>query len=281
VIFLRRPAKNVVVLHPDANARSASTVNKILAAISSFYDFQARSGSPVAERLHVWRQIGNRPYKPFLHHITKSKPMRTSALRVRTVTRRAPVLSAEEVARILDACERLRDRFLISLLYETGMRAGQALGLRHEDVRSWDRVIRIVPRDDNANGARAKTRTPHEIPVSKELTALYSDYMHEDYGELDSDYVFVALSGAAYGRALSYSAVDGIVRRLRRWSGVDFHLHQLRHTHATEMLRSGVRLDIVSKLLTHSSTETTHRTYNHLDVEDLRRELVPYWESRP
>jgi integrase/recombinase XerD len=277
VFWLRRPAANVIVIHPDASGRAASTVNKILAAVSSFYDFQARSGSVVAERLHAWRQIANRSYKPFLHHVTKSKPMRTSVLRVRTVSRLPATLTADHVGALVESCDRLRDRFLLMLLYETGMRIGQALGLRHEDVRTWERIVRIVPRDDNANGARAKTRVEHEIPVSSRLTTLYSDYMHAEYGELDSDYVFVNLWGGAHGHALSYSAVDGLVRRLRARTGIEFHVHQLRHTHATEMLRCGVRLEVVSKRLGHSSIQTTQQTYAHLDAEDLRQEMAPYW----
>lgn len=57
---------------------------------------------------------------------------------------------------ILAACQRLRDRFLFALLAETGMRIGQALGLRHSDFVSREQRVMIVPRADNANGARAK-----------------------------------------------------------------------------------------------------------------------------
>ena len=73
----------------------------------------------------------------------------------------------EEVQRLLDACHHLRDRFLLALLYETGMRVGQALGLRHEDFVSQQRRVRIVPRDNNPDSARAKTTTTqHRAPES-------------------------------------------------------------------------------------------------------------------
>lgn len=54
---------------------------------------------------------------------------------------------------LVEACEHLRDRFLLVLLAETGMRIGQALGLRHADFVSHRKEVRIVPRRDNANGA--------------------------------------------------------------------------------------------------------------------------------
>ena len=58
------------------------------------------------------------------------------------------VLSLSQVEAILRAQRRLRDRFLFALLFQTGMRVGQALGLRHEDVVTWERRIedRLSPR---------------------------------------------------------------------------------------------------------------------------------------
>ena len=78
-----------------------------------------------------------------------------------------------------------------------GCRAGEALGLRHEDIAAAEREISIVSRE-NANGARAKSggRT---VPVSGELIRLYADYLHEEYGGTDSDYVFVNLLARAAG----------------------------------------------------------------------------------
>ena len=184
------------------------------------------------------------------------------------------VLGVEEVAVILAACTRLRDRFLFALLAETGMRVGQALGLRHEDFVSRRRQVRIVARADNANGARAKCLSPATVPVSAPLVRLYSDYMHTEYGGLDSDYVFVNLWSAPVGRPLRYGAVAKLVRRLRARTGIEFTAHTLRHSRATELIRAGVPIEVVSKLLTHRSVTTTSEAYVHLDVEDLRAELV-------
>jgi hypothetical protein len=189
-------------------------------------------------------------------------------------TRRLPeTLNGEQVAALLAACEHLRDRFLIALLAETGMRIGQALGLRHADVVSRERTVRIVPRADNANGARAKCRQETAIPVSAGLVRLYSVYLFDEYREVDSDYVFVNLFAPPVGRPLRYSAVAGLVERLRARTGIAFNLHMLRHSAASEMIRAGVAIEVVSKILTHANVATTSQTYVHLGVEDLRAEL--------
>lgn len=280
ITWLRRPAPNVIVLDASVSRRSASTVNKTLAAVSSFYGYQVRDGCDVADRLVVWRHIASRRYKPFLYHVTKSRPMRSSALKVREERRQPKTLTGEQVQALLNACGHLRDRFLLALLYETGMRIGQALGLRHADVRGWAGEVAIVPRDDNANGARTKGHETHLVHISSGLARLYSDYMHAEYGDLESDYVFVNLWGGERGQPLSYAGVYRLVRRLRAATGIDFGPHMLRHTHATELLRAGVSLDVVSRRLTHASVATTADVYSHLDAEDLRRALEPFWQGR-
>ncbi|MFE0732083.1 hypothetical protein ACFW2X_28305 [Streptomyces antibioticus] len=61
----------------------------------------------------------------------------------------------------------------------------------------------------------------------------YADYLHGEYGDLDSDYMFVNLWGGSYGRPLTYASVYDLVLRLRRDTGIDFDPHWLRHTRAT------------------------------------------------
>lgn len=281
VAWLRAPAGNVIVLDDTAAIRSVATVNRHLAALFGFYDFHARSGVELAASLVAWRRVARGSYKPFLHHVTKGRPIPTRPIKLR-VSRRVPAtLSSDEVTAVLAACEHLRDRFLIALLAETGMRIGQALGLRHEDFVSRERRVVIVPRTDNANGARAKCFEPVSVPVSAPLVRLYSDYMHTEYGRLDSDCVFVNLWSEPIGRPLRYDAVAKLVERLRVRSGVQFNLHMLRHTRATNLIRAGMPIEVVSKLLTHRSVSTTSSAYVHLDVEDLRAELVRAgaWEA--
>jgi integrase/recombinase XerD len=110
--------------------------------------------------------------------------------------------------------------------------------------------------------------------VSAPLVRLYSDYMHTEYGALDCDYVFVNLWAEPVGAPLRYDAVAKLVARLRARSGVEFTPHMLRHTRATEWIRAGVPIEVVSKLLTHGSVATTSETYVHLSAEDVRAELV-------
>ena len=274
VAWLRTPADNVVVLEGGPARRAAATVNKHLAALFSFYDYHARNGVVLAAALVSWRRSNRGGYRSFLHHVSAGRPVATRPLRLRQARALPRTLSAEQVLIIVEACEHLRDRFLLVLLAETGIRIGQALGLRHADFVSHRRELVIVPRADNANGARAKSIVPATIPISGGIVRLYSAYMFEEYGELDSDYVFVNLFAAPFGAPLRYQAVHKLVRRLQTRTGIEFTLHMLRHSYATDLLRRGVDVDVVAKLLTHRSSTTTSQTYIHLDASDLRAALV-------
>ncbi len=199
-------------------------------------------------------------------------PHRGRAITVSAPQKLPRVLTVAETQAILDACEHLRDRFLLAILWDAGLRIGEALGLRHEDIAAAERSVTVVRRV-NGNRARSKSRQQRTVPVSAQVIRLYGDYLHREYGDLDSDYVFVNLWAGPAGRPLSYPAVYDLVLRLRRRTGLDFDPHWFRHSAATRMLRDGVPVEVVSKILGHSSVSTTVAIYGHLTAEDARQAL--------
>jgi integrase/recombinase XerD len=271
-VWARRPARNVVVLADEAARLSPKTVNRMLTGVVGFYELQARRGNKLAESLVVKTRSGRGGYKPFLHGIARSGP-RGRAVRPPEQKSLPKTLSLEQVAAVIDAQERLRDRFLFALLASTGMRIGQALGLRHEDVVAWERRIAIRARQDAGRRSRSKGGAEGGVPVAPELMRLWNDYMHEEYGDLDCDFVFVNLWGGNVGRPLSYSNVDRIVTRTQRKVGFAFTPHQFRHTWATLAYREGVTLEVIGALLTHRSPSSA-LIYTHPTAEDLRAALA-------
>ena len=250
-----------------------ATINRKLSALSAFYAHQVRHGANVGELLTSWQPGGGRGgWKPFLHHVSRSKPQARRSITLKAPVKLPRLLSVAEMQAILDACEHLRDRFLFALMWDAGVRVGEALGLRHEDLAAAERQITIVPRV-NDNRARVKSGRSRTIPVSAQIVRLYGDYLHVEYGDLDSDHVFVNLWGGPIGRAWSYPAVYDLVVRLRARTGIDFDPHWARHAYATRALRDGVPIEVVSKLLGHASITTTSAVYGHLTVEDARRAL--------
>src|SRR5436305_14831825 len=112
---------------------------------------------------------------------------------------------------------------------------------------------RLVPRSDNPNGARAKTRTIHTIPLPEQLLHLYTEYLVDELCALEveslPDFVFVNLWEGEIGRPMSYAAVRSLTKRLTRRTAIPFTPHMLRHSRATSWIRDDkLALPVVSRL---------------------------------
>jgi site-specific recombinase XerD len=86
-------------------------------------------------------------------------------------------------------------------------------------------------------------------------------------------YAFVNLRGGRRGIAMSHQTACKLVARIRERTGAEFTVHMLRHTHATDLVRRGVPIEVVARLLTHRSSVTASQIYIHLEAGDIRDAL--------
>ena len=275
-----KPARHpgVFVLPGTPVAVERTTLVRKRSAVASFYRFHARRDDSIPALLG--ELVGPRPtgrYVPLLVHTRRGAAQAESYSPIRMAVHRKPArtVTVEQQAALMDACVRLRDRFLLLLWFETGLRLGETLGLRHSDLRLRAGEVHVVPREDNPNDARVKRLKPRVVPGAARVFDLYAEYMEAEYGCLDSDFVFVNLFRPPVGAPMTEANVHKLVERLRVRSGVGFFAPPIaRHSYATRLLRAGVRIEIVAELLGHSSSQTTEMTYSHLTVEDHRNALV-------
>ncbi|MGN4707045.1 tyrosine-type recombinase/integrase [Bacillus cereus group sp. MYBK194-1] len=279
--WLRNPTGDVKVtdLNPKKARREETSVNSILNAVISFLEYLNRTEG--FKTIDVYKEGRRRGFKGFLHHINKKKSYQKNILKLRVKKKLIKVLEYEEIKVILNACHTRRDKLLIMLMYEGGLRIGEVLSLRIEDISTWDNQIHITPRDYSENGAYIKLKKARTIDVSKEVMALYTDYLVHEYGEdLEHDYVFINLKNTYFGSPLKYQSVLDLVRRLAKRTGVTFNVHMLRHTHATNLIKSGWDAAYVQKRLGHANVQTTMNTYVHLSDEDMKNEYKKYLKGR-
>lgn len=276
--WLRRPDPNATSIASTPPKRTNATIDLMLTSVHGFYEYHQRLHTVPDLPLYRFLTMPQRRYKPLLYGIAKTKPVQTRVVSVKREQRRPKTLTSEQVQKLLDACIHTRDRLLLAILFSTGIRVGQALGLRHEDVSIEEGTIQIVPREENPNGARAKTRTAYAVPCDEQLMQLYTDYLIEDLGALEADslpdYVFVNLWGGELGRPMTYQAVRSLVKHLCKRTNVHFTPHMLRHTRATIWLKEDkLSPATVARLLGHSSVQTTQDIYLELTPADLKRAL--------
>jgi integrase/recombinase XerD len=266
------------VLPSVGSAVTTNTLIRKRAAVAGFYRFHARRDRSVPALLGD--PLGPRPtggYTPLLIHTRRGRidPDAFSPIRLRSTRKPPKSLTDEQIASVVGACRRARDRFLLLVMNEAGLRLGEALGLRHSDLRLRAGEVHVLAREDNVNDARVKGLKDRVIPVGASVLDAYADYMESEYGTLDCDYVFVNLFRGPIGAPMTADAVKDLTARLRKATGIGtFHPHALRHSYATRLLRAGVPMNVVSELLGHAGAQTTQAIYSHLTVEDHRRVLV-------
>lgn len=154
---------------------------------------------------------------------------------------------------------------IVATLRYAGLRNAELIGLKVDDIDPVDRRIRVVGKGD-------KERL---VPIPPTLGRILQDYVDDIRPDLGgSEYFFINPNAYADGRwagRFSSRSLDDLVRALSQGCGVPgrHHPHRWRHTYATSLLRGGVDLHTVQRLLGHASINTTIR-YLHMVDDDLR-----------
>ncbi len=176
---------------------------------------------------------------------------------------RVEALTAEEVRRLLAAARDPLDLLIVALLFETGLRAQEAVGLRLRDIDFQRRTIRV------RNAKYGEERVVYYGALTEAALHAWLE-MRRPRGD-------EPLLG------ISYSGLYKRLKSLARRAGVDpskVRPHVLRHTFATEALRRGVPLPAVQRLLGHHDIKVT-QVYLHLLDEDIRRAYEAAFGSTP
>ncbi len=265
---------DVEVIHESyrecVSKRSPKTVNQAVTAIQGLYEFHAAEGRIDDKRFiklaHGWGKRGG-----FLRGIVKSGPERRKRIKLKEPKVFPGCLSDADVARLVEGCLNYRDKLIVMLLRETGLRRGELLGLHLVDVQDVDVTGRLrVVRRDNPNGAWAKG-TERVVPILHNRRAVQEMlrlYLLEEYPpeaeRLGHGMLFVSLEGKQRGQPMSLVRLHKVFEELHSRTGIRAHPHLFRHTFATRMLQKGYPDQYVQQLLGHRSISTTKDIYSHV-----------------
>ena len=159
-----------------------------------------------------------------------------------------------------DDFESIRDCLIIEMLYQTGMRQAEMLGLTDADVDTQTPQVRIF-------GKRRKERI---VPMGDKLCAQIEQYREVRGGDFGT--FFVRKNAKGEVSEMTKPALYNIVRkRMGEVSTLKKHSpHVLRHTFATTMLDNGADIRTIQQLLGHASLSTTE-VYTHVGFEQMRK----------
>lgn len=281
VNWLQNPYKSLKVIPVTSVdvARSSRTVNIIVDAVLMFYDYILRHegySNDVSERLKKFITNSSRNFKGFLYGIAYDKKKVTSnILKLKVPKSKPKTLSKGEIEILVRACNNLRDKFLLSLLYETGMRIGEALSLWIEDFDISDTIIDLKDRGQLENNAEIKTvSSPRRIDISQNLADMFMEYIAEYHNaEVETNHIFIKISGGNKNKAMDYVDADNLFRSLKKKTGIYVTPHMFRHTSLTTLRMAGWQPELLRVRAGHKNIYTTMNTYIHPSDEDITKEF--------
>lgn len=216
------------ILHMEEQGKAATTISRMMAAMKAFFNYecmQACIRRNPAESLHAPK-----------------------------VEKKAPVvLSVDQVSALLaqpsgQTPKEIRDKAMLALLYATGIRVSELIGIQMEDINM--NIGFLVCRD----GERERT-----IPFGRSAKAALEEYLEHARNELlrgkGSDYFFVNCTGGAMIRQGFWK----IIKYYGEKAGIeeDITPHTLRHSFAAHLIARGADMRAVQTILGHSDMATT------------------------
>ena len=232
-----------VIYLMDEQKMAASSVNRRLSAMRSFYKYLRRVGRVSINPME--KVVAPKKKRPLPYYVRESEMDRLLEL------------TAED-----RSFKGIRDRLVLMMFYETGIRRAELLGMT-------DASVDLVTKQIKVTGKRNKQRI---IPFGEELESEIKAYQiarEETLGQR----TFPALFVTEKGTAMNEKQVSKIVKEnLSKVTTIKKRSpHVLRHSFATAMLNNKADLTSIQKLLGHESVATTE-IYTHVSFEELKSE---------
>lgn len=219
-----------------------TTISKRVSTIRSFYNYLVQKE---VIKTNIWKQIRNPK-----------------------VNRKIPnFLTTLEIEKFFEAKElktpfEIRNRFILELLFATGLRVSELINIRLKDIDETAKSIRTM-------GKGKKERIVFYGDYAKEMLELYlKQSRNQLLGKRKSEYLIVGKNSSKLTRIRIGEIIDEEMRK----TGLDHHIspHVLRHTFATQLLNNGADIRSVQELLGHENLSTT-QIYTHITSEQLRK----------
>jgi integrase/recombinase XerD len=170
------------------------------------------------------------------------------------------IIDQRDVQKLFDVCENLKHRCIMAVLYGTGVRIAELIGIQLSDIKRVDGCIRII----------GKGNKERYVPLNDNLLKLIEKYYREYKPKLwlfENDSTFKQYSAGSVRQFLKKFKVEANVQSI-------VSPHKFRHSHATALLEQGVDLRTIQKELGHNSIKTT-QCYLHVSNAHISRIQSP------
>ena len=263
-------------------ARTSRTVNAIMAGVLSFYQYLSINNMIKEIPLLNSERSTNTRYKGFLSEMSNNiTKVRNNLLTVSAANKEIEPITRDTFNKLFAACETRRDKLLVALMFESGLRVNEALGIHLspelDDLQDY--AIKIVARENNENGARVKRYAEGTVYIPNYVQKLINDYLINDVAKYDSEFLFLTQNGSTAGHPMKYQNAYDLFRRLSNKIGEKVHPHMLRHGFAQEKLDFGWTLEQIQTYLRHKNPTST-ALYAKIKDEKKKELIDNFYKQR-
>ncbi|MGV1026911.1 MAG: tyrosine-type recombinase/integrase [Dermatophilaceae bacterium] len=277
----------VVLAGPGgAPARGARRINGVLTAVRSMVVHAVADGQASGHLVPLLYELADDRDLPGAWGEDERMGWRMRA-RHRLHESEHPVERASDadIVALLRACRSARDRLIVLLMARAGLRRGELCGLRRSDVHLLAdsralgcQVVRahlhVQRREENPNGAWAKSRRQRVVPLDFLIVQAFDTYVLERMSvprAAEGDFVVVNLFRAPIGAPMRPDAIGELLAAASRRAGLAQAVrpHQLRHAFGSDVADAGAGIDVVADLLGHAAV-CSSQVYLHPDPSRLR-----------
>ena len=285
----------VVVAGPgSAPARGARRINGVLTAVRAMVVHAVSTGQADGHLVSQLYDVADDRDLPEAARTGDGRMSWRMRARHRLPEPERPVdrASDADIVALLGACRSARDRLIVLLMARAGLRRGELCGLRRSDVHLLNDSrplgceiarahVHVVRREDNPNGAWAKSRRQRVVPLDYLIVQAFDTYVFERMtvpAAVAGDFVVVNLFREPIGAPMRPDGIGELLAAASRRAGLPRAVtpHRLRHAFGSNAADAGCGIDVVADLLGHASVSSS-QVYLHPDPGRLRAavDLVP------
>jgi integrase/recombinase XerD len=288
-------SSSVVMAGPGGvPARGARRINGVLTAVRAMVVHAVSTGQADGHLVSLLYEVADDWDLPEAARSGDGRMSWRMRARHRLPEPERPVDRADDadIVALLGACRSARDRLIVLLMARAGLRRGELCGLRRSDVHLLNDSrllgceitrahLHVVRREENLNGAWAKSRRQRVVPLDFLIVQAFDTYVFERMTVPRAgagDFVVVNLFREPVGAPMRPDGIGELLAAASRRAGLPRVItpHRLRHAFGSNAADAGCGIDVVADLLGHASVSSS-QVYLHPDPGRLRAavDLVP------